>query len=139
MLAWLLTLHVLGLCLWTAGVFGAGRVLIDQARLGPQGAPLGPSARRLLLASAHPGMTLAMITGAAALAQNPGYYFHEGWMHAKLACAFLAAAATVVLTVLARKLQRPEGAPSARSVVVWRGVFMGALLASLVLVFVKPV
>ncbi len=139
MLAWLLTFHTLGVILWVAGVFGAGRALIDQARLGPSGAPLAPTARRLLLASAHPGMLLALLSGGAALSQNPGYYMHEGWMLAKLAAAALAVVATVVLTVAARKLNDPQPSVGERALKLWRGVFMGTITAALVLVFVKPV
>ena len=139
MLGWILAFHTLGVILWVAGVFGAGRAMIDQARLGPQGGNLAPTSRRLLLASAHPGMTLALLSGGAALAQNPGYYMHEGWMLAKLGAAALAVAATIVLTVAAARLNAPQPTVGERAIKLWRGVFMGSIAAILVFVFVKPV
>ncbi|MBI4422395.1 MAG: CopD family protein [Elusimicrobia bacterium] len=138
MLAWLLVLHVLGVILWVAGAFAAGRVLLDHARAGAQGAAFVPTERSLLLKTAHPGMTLALATGAAALALNSGYYLHEGWMHAKLAATALAVAATVVLTVASRRMSAAHDAVGERALTLWRGLLMGAVLAALVLVFVKP-
>lgn len=140
MLPWLLALHVLGVILWVAGVFGAGRVMIDHARSGGQErATLTAIERRLLLMSAHPGMALALLTGIGALALNPGYYLREGWLHAKFAAAALAAAATIVLTVASRRLGEPQPTVGERAIALWRGVFMGAVAAALVLVFVKPI
>lgn len=139
MLAWLLAFHTLGVILWVAGVFGAGRVMIDHARSGGPGGPYTALERRLLFGSAHPGMTLALLTGVAALTQNPAYYLHEGWMHAKLAAAALAIAATIVLSVASRRLGEAQPSVGERAIKLWRGLFMGAVVAILVLVFVKPI
>ncbi|MBI4346517.1 MAG: CopD family protein [Elusimicrobia bacterium] len=139
MLAWLLALHTLGIALWVAGVFGAGRVMIDHVRGGAPGGPLLPTARRLLSLSGHTGMTLAIVTGLGALTQNPGYYLHEAWLHAKLAAFGLAMAATIVLTIAAKRLAQPQPTVGERAIKLWRGLFMGAVAAALVFVFVKPI
>ncbi|MCX5788354.1 MAG: glycosyltransferase family 39 protein [Elusimicrobia bacterium] len=96
------------------------------------------AARRLLLGSAHPGMTLAIIAGAWAISLNPSYYLKEGWMIAKLAAAALAVASTVVLSVAAKRINARPGATGERALRLWRGIFMGAVAAALLFVFVKP-
>lgn len=137
MLAWLLVVHILGLALWVAGVFGAGRLMIDHAR-GEGGAALTPIERRLLFKSGHAGMTLVLLSGALALGVNPSYYRREAWLWAKLGAAALAVAATVVLTIQCRRLAEAPGSVTDKSVKLWRGLFMGAVAAAVVLVFVKP-
>ena len=138
MLGWLLAAHVLGVLLWSAGVLGAGRALLDHAR-SPGGSPeVGRTARRLLLGSALPGMARALIAGAWALSINPGYYLKEGWMFAKLAAAALAVVATVVLSAASKRLGDRADAVGERALRLWRGLFMGAVAAALLLVFVKP-
>jgi uncharacterized membrane protein len=139
MLAWLLAAHVLGVILWAAGVFGAGRALIDHARLGTASPELSAVERRLLLRCAHPGMTLAIVAGAWAISLNPNYYLKEGWMLAKLAAAALAVAATIVLSVASKRMITAPASAGERSLQIWRGLFMGAIAAALVLVFVKPI
>ena len=138
MLAWLLAAHVFGVLLWAAGVLGAGRALIDRARLASPPPELDGAARRLLLGSAYPGMTLAIIAGGWAISLNPSYYLKEGWMIAKLAAAALAVASTVVLWVAATRLGARPGAVGERALRLWRGLFMGAVAAALLFVFVKP-
>lgn len=137
MLAWLLVFHLLGIVMWVAGVFGAGRVMIDHAR-GGGGAAFTALERQLLFKSGHAGMTLAILTGAAALTVNPSYYLGEAWMWAKLGAAAMAVASTIVLTVCSKRLATTPPTVGEKAVKLWRGLFMGSIAAALVFVFVKP-
>ncbi len=138
MLGSMLALHVLGIILWVGGVFAAGRVLLDHARSGP-----GPSftalERSLMLRTAHPGMLLVLLTGAAMLAFNPEYYLREYWMLAKLGVAVLMILPTIALTVASRRMAERFDASCEGKLRRWRRLFMGLALAELILVFVKPI
>lgn len=83
-------------------------------------------------------MTVAIIFGVLALGNNPSYYFSEGFMRAKFVAVGFAVLATIALTIACRKLQSPEPTVSERAIKLWRGLFMGAIAAAVVLIFARP-
>jgi putative membrane protein len=100
-------LHVFGAILWIGGIASVSVVaamLPADAQKGASGALRGA-----LVRIASPGMGLAWLGGLGMLLPNfTTVYAHAGWMHAKLALVFVAAALTGIITGAVRRAAAGE-------------------------------
>ena len=129
-MAILMTVHVLGVLLWAGGLYAAASVMIARRKAGGESEALKLLEKSFLFKACHPGMLLALLSGAGMLALNPGYFLQEGWFKVKL----LLAGAFVALTVLVTAQRRD---PSEK-ISLLRGLAAAGVLLILVLVFLNP-
>ena len=88
---WLKALHVIAVVTWFAGLFYLPRLFVYHAltddKVGADRFKI--MERKLYRGIMNPALIATLLLGAGLIALNPGYYFSQGWMHAKLAAVLL--------------------------------------------------
>jgi len=137
-LNWVLVFHIFGVVYWV------GSLLLISSLMGLVSDEVGAAkeriivlARRLLLVSANTGAAVAIIFGILAMVAEPGIWT-RGWLHLKLLLVLLM---LVVQLRLYRRIRALEEAPldaTRREFSIIHGLVSLLLLATLMLVFLKP-
>jgi len=88
---WILSLHVIAMVAWMAGLFYLPRLFVyhAQAEIGSETSEtFKVMERKLLKLIMNPAMIVTWGAGLNLIALNPGL-LSQGWMHAKLLCVIL--------------------------------------------------
>lgn len=88
---WFKALHIIAMVCWFAGIFYLPRLFVYHA-MSEDAATIERfkiMERKLYRGIMTPSAVLTIIFGGILIAYNPGFYFSQGWMHAKLSCVVL--------------------------------------------------
>lgn len=137
---WLKALHIIALVCWFAGLFYLPRLFVYHAMSTDEAshARFCVMERKLYRGIMWPSMLATLGLGIWLLSLNPGHYFSQGWMHAKLALVLLLIAYQFACGAQLKAFARGE---NRRSHVFYRWFNEApvlALLAIVILVVVKP-
>lgn len=91
---WLKAFHIVAVVTWFAALFYLPRLFVYHAMADDQISKdrFKIMERKLYRGIMTPSMIVVLILGFWMISLNPGYYFSQGWMHAKLTLvAFLVA------------------------------------------------
>lgn len=109
-MVWLKALHLIGVILWFSSLLHVSRMVKTHSRAPGEAHPtLSDIERRTQLFIGFPGAALTLITGVMMLAQNPGFYMKQGWMHGKLTLVIVAVVLEVLLFRAVRKWREAPG------------------------------
>ena len=88
---WLKALHIIAVVCWFAGLFYLPRLFVYHAMSEDSTSRerFCVMERKLYRGIMNPSMIATLLLGFGLIATNPGYYFSQGWMHAKLALVLL--------------------------------------------------
>ncbi|MFC0709372.1 protoporphyrinogen oxidase HemJ [Azorhizophilus paspali] len=88
---WLKALHIIAVVCWFAGLFYLPRLFVYHAMSEDQTSRerFCVMERKLYRGIMNPSLIATLLLGAGLIALNPGYYFSQGWMHAKLTAVLL--------------------------------------------------
>jgi uncharacterized membrane protein len=125
----LVAAHWMGVVLWLGGACAAASVGIHRAKGG--GKELERLEREFLFLACHPGMLLAILSGAGMIALNASHFLQEGWLLAKLFLAAVLIALTIAVTAARR-------APSAPKLNLLRAAVALAAFLVLLLAALRP-
>jgi protoporphyrinogen IX oxidase len=90
LLAWIRVIHVIGIVLWVAGLWGGIWLLKAHANVDAASRPALVGAERKVGASMDAGATLAIIAGfVLAFGSTPSAFKTGGWLHIKLTLVVL--------------------------------------------------
>lgn len=137
---WLKALHIVAMVCWFAGLFYLPRLFVYHA-MSTDAASHGrfcTMERKLYRGIMMPSMVATLGLGIWLLSLNPGYYFAQGWMHAKLT---LVIALVVYQLLCGAQLKRFARGENTRSHVFYRWFNEApvlALLGIVILVVVRP-
>ncbi len=83
---WLKAFHIVAVVTWFAALFYLPRLFVYHAMAEDQVSKdrFKIMERKLYRGIMTPSMVLVLVLGAWMISLNPGYYFSQGWMHAKL-------------------------------------------------------
>lgn len=83
---WLKAWHIIFMVTWFAGLFYLPRLYVYHAMSEDaiSDERFKIMERKLYFGITTPGAVLTTVLGLWLIAQNPSYYWHAGWMHAKL-------------------------------------------------------
>jgi len=83
---WLKAFHIVAVVTWFAALFYLPRLFVYHAMAEDQVSKdrFKIMERKLYRGIMTPSMILVIVLGAWMISLNPGYYFSQGWMHAKL-------------------------------------------------------
>jgi len=83
---WLKALHIIAMVCWFAGLFYLPRLFVYHAMSEDDTSRerFCVMERKLYRGIMLPSMIATLIFGVWLIGLNPGYYFSQGWMHAKL-------------------------------------------------------
>jgi putative membrane protein len=83
---WLKALHIIAMVCWFAGLFYLPRLFVYHAMSTDSVSHerFHIMERKLYRGIMWPSMILTLVIGAWLISLNSGYYFSQGWMHAKL-------------------------------------------------------
>jgi len=83
---WLKAFHIIAVVTWFAALFYLPRLFVYHAMAEDQVSKdrFKIMERKLYRGIMTPSMVLVLVLGAWMISLNPGYYFSQGWMHAKL-------------------------------------------------------
>ena len=137
---WIKALHVISVIAWMAGMLYLPRLYVYHA-----GAAPGSEAsetfkvmeRRLLKAITTPAMISSLIFGIAMLVITPEW-LKQGWLHAKLTCVLGLLAVHGMLARSRREFAEDRNTRSPRYYRVVNEVPTVLMIASVLLVIVKP-
>nr|WP_298169766.1 protoporphyrinogen oxidase HemJ [uncultured Pseudomonas sp.] len=137
---WLKALHIIAVVCWFAGLFYLPRLFVYHAMSEDETSRerFCTMERKLYRGIMLPSMIATLIFGIWLISLNPGYYFSQGWMHAKLALVVLLIAYHHICGAQLKRFVRGE---NQRSHVFYRWFNEApvlALLAIVILVVVKP-
>ncbi len=137
---WLKALHIIAMVCWFAGLFYLPRLFVYHAMSEDNTSRerFCVMERKLYRGIMLPSMIATLIFGAWLISLNPGYYFSQGWMHAKLSLVVLLIGYQHLCGVQLKRFARGE---NRRSHVFYRWFNEApvlALLAVVILVVVKP-
>ena len=137
---WLKALHIIAVVCWFAGLFYLPRLFVYHAMSEDETSRerFCTMERKLYRGIMLPSMIATLIFGIWLISLNPGYYFSQGWMHAKLALVVLLIAYHHICGAQLKRFARGE---NQRSHVFYRWFNEApvlALLAIVILVVVKP-
>lgn len=88
---WLKALHIIAVVCWFAGLFYLPRLFVYHAMSEDQISRerFCIMERKLYRGIMNPSLVATLLLGIGLIALNPGYYFSQGWMHAKLTAVLL--------------------------------------------------
>ena len=137
---WLKALHIVAMVCWFAGLFYLPRLFVYHAMStdAVSHERFCTMERKLYRGIMMPSMVATLGLGIWLLSLNPGYYFAQGWMHAKLT---LVIALVVYQHLCGAQLKRFARGENTRSHVFYRWFNEApvlALLGIVVLVVVRP-
>lgn len=137
---WLKALHIVAVVCWFAGLFYLPRLFVYHAmsRDATSHERFCTMERKLYRGIMLPSMIATLALGIWLLSLNPGYYFSQGWMHAKLT---LVVALVIYQHLCGAQLKRFARGENNRSHVFYRWFNEApvlALLAIVILVVVRP-
>lgn len=119
----LIVLHVTANLVWIGTIASVG--WLTSAASKAKDASAAVLARNLYMRAAVPAFLASFVFGASRLLQDPAYYMHLHWFHAKLTAAFVVIALHHVIGAKAKKV-------AAGSMQAGRGggILVGAVLAA---------
>jgi len=119
----LIVLHVTANLVWIGVIASVGWLTAAAAKSGDASAAI--LARNLYMRAAVPAFLASFLFGVSRLLQDPAYYMHLHWFHAKLTAVLVVIALHHVIGAKARKV-------AAGSMQAGRsgGILVGALLAA---------
>ena len=137
---WLKALHIIAMVCWFAGLFYLPRLFIYHAMSDDAASQerFCIMERKLYRGIMIPSMIATLALGIWLLTLNPGYYFSQGWMHAKLT---LVVALVIYHHLCGAQLKRFARGENSRSHVFYRWFNEApvlALLGIVILVVVRP-
>ncbi|HSX89371.1 MAG TPA: protoporphyrinogen oxidase HemJ [Pseudomonas sp.] len=137
---WLKALHIIAMVCWFAGLFYLPRLFVYHAMSEDEISRerFCTMERKLYRGIMLPSMIATLAFGIWLISLNPGYYFSQGWMHAKLALVVLLIAYHHICGAQLKRFARGE---NQRGHVFYRWFNEApvlALLAIVILVVVKP-
>ena len=137
---WLKALHIIAMVCWFAGLFYLPRLFVYHAMSEDDTSRerFCVMERKLYRGIMLPSMIATLIFGVWLIGLNPGYYFSQGWMHAKLGLVVLLIGYQHLCGAQLKRFSRGE---NRRSHVFYRWFNEApvlALLAIVILVVVKP-
>lgn len=137
---WLKALHIIAMVCWFAGLFYLPRLFVYHAMSEDEISRerFRTMERKLYRGIMLPSMIATLVFGIWLISLNPGYYFSQGWMHAKLTLVILLIAYHHICGAQLKRFARGE---NQRSHVFYRWFNEApvlALLAIVILVVVKP-
>ena len=88
---WLKALHIIAMVCWFAGLFYLPRLFVYHAMSEDEISRerFCTMERKLYRGIMLPSMIATLAFGIWLISLNPGYYFSQGWLHAKLALVVL--------------------------------------------------
>ena len=87
---WLKAFHIIAVICWFAGIFYLPRLFVYHALATEQATRDHlKTMERKLYRFVTPFMLFTLVFGVAMILQNPDYYLHAQWLHAKLALVLL--------------------------------------------------
>lgn len=137
---WLKAFHIIAVICWFAGLFYLPRLFVYHAQCSdtPGHERFVIMERKLYRGIMWPSLVLTVVLGLAMLAQAPGYYLSQHWLHAKLTLVTL----LIVYHLACGQYLRAFAAQANRKSHVFFRVFnelpVLALIAVVILVVVKP-
>lgn len=137
---WLKALHIIAMVCWFAGLFYLPRLFVyhAQSRDTISHERFCTMERKLYRGIMTPAMIATLVFGGWLLSLNPGYYFSQGWMHAKLT---LVIALVIYHFLCGAQLKGFARGANTRGHVFYRWFNEApvlALLAIVILVVVRP-
>jgi len=137
---WLKALHIIAMVCWFAGLFYLPRLFVYHAMSGDDVSRerFCVMERKLYRGIMLPSMVATLVFGLWLIGLNPGYYFSQGWMHAKLTLVILLIGYHHVCGAQLKRFARGE---NQRSHVFYRWFNEAPVLvlfAVVILVVVKP-
>lgn len=106
---WLKAFHIIAVICWFAGIFYLPRLFVYHALATEQTTRDHlKTMERKLYRFVTPFMLFTLVFGIAMILNNPGYYLHAGWLHAKLALVLLLFGYHGYCGVLVKRLARDE-------------------------------
>jgi putative membrane protein len=137
---WLKALHIIAMVCWFAGLFYLPRLFVYHAMSEDEISRerFCTMERKLYRGIMLPSMIATLAFGIWLISLNPGYYFSQGWLHAKLALVVLLIAYHHICGAQLKRFARGE---NQRGHVFYRWFNEApvlALLAIVILVVVKP-
>ncbi len=137
---WLKALHIIAMVCWFAGLFYLPRLFVYHAMSEDEISRerFRTMERKLYRGIMLPSMIATLVFGIWLISLNPGYYFSQGWMHAKLTLVILLIAYHHICGAQLKRFARGE---NQRSHVFYRWFNEApvlAVLAIVILVVVKP-
>lgn len=106
---WLKTFHLIAVICWFAGIFYLPRLFVYHALATEQATRDHLKImERKLYRFVTPFMLLTLVFGVAMIMQNPTYYLHARWLHAKLALVLLLFGYHGYCGALVKRLARDE-------------------------------
>ena len=137
---WLKALHIIAMVCWFAGLFYLPRLFVYHAMSEDQASRerFCVMERKLYRGIMQPSMIATLVFGIWLISLNPGYYFSQGWVHAKLALVILLIGYHHVCGAQLKRFARGE---NQRSHVFYRWFNEAPvllLLAIVILVVVRP-
>jgi len=136
----LLSLHIVSVISWMAGVLYLYRLVIYhvEEKEAVVRARFAVMERRLLRAITLPAMIAAVAAGAGMVALDPRYYLRAHWFHAKLAFALLLIASTLYAARAVARLADGKPVGSSRHFRVANEVPTLLMIFIVLLVILKP-
>jgi putative membrane protein len=137
---WLKALHIISMVCWFAGLFYLPRLFVYHAMSEDDVSRerFCVMERKLYRGIMLPSMIATLVFGLWLIGLNPGYYFSQGWMHAKLTLVILLIGYHHVCGAQLKRFARGE---NQRSHVFYRWFNEAPvvlLLAIVILVVVRP-
>lgn len=137
---WIKALHIVAMVSWFAGLFYLPRLFVYHAQSDdtPSRERFCIMERKLYRGIMFPAMLATLGLGIWLVSLNPGYYFGQGWMHAKLLLVIVLIGYHLVCGAQLKRFAKGE---NTRSHVFYRWfneVPVLMLLAIVMLVVVKP-
>nr|WP_298115244.1 protoporphyrinogen oxidase HemJ [uncultured Pseudomonas sp.] len=137
---WLKALHIIAMVCWFAGLFYLPRLFVYHAMSEDEISRerFCTMERKLYRGIMLPSMIATLAFGIWLISLNPGYYFSQGWLYAKLALVVLLIAYHHICGAQLKRFARGE---NRRGHVFYRWFNEApvlALLAIVILVVVKP-
>ncbi|WP_212631072.1 protoporphyrinogen oxidase HemJ [Pseudomonas sp. KB-10] len=137
---WLKALHIIAMVCWFAGLFYLPRLFVYHAMSDDTASQerFCIMERKLYRGIMIPSMIATLALGIWLLTLNPGYYFSQGWMHAKLT---LVVALVIYHHLCGAQLKCFARGENSRSHVFYRWFNEApvlALLGIVILVVVRP-
>jgi protoporphyrinogen IX oxidase len=138
MYLWIKALHVIAIISWMAGLLYLPRLFVYHADAapGPQSETFKLMERRLLALIMRPAAAVAWISGLYLALQ--GGYFHNGWLHAKLALVLLLTAVHGYDEVLAKGFRLDRNSRASKFYRYYNEAPTLLMIAIVVLVVVRP-
>jgi putative membrane protein len=137
---WLLSLHILSVIAWMAGMLYLPRLYVYHATAA-KGSELSETfkvmERRLLRGIMNPAMISTFLFGGMLIAANPALA-HDGWFHAKVLLVLMMAGLHGAFSKWRKVFLRDENTRSPKFYKVWNEMPALLLVFIVILVVVKP-